>query len=1064
MIIKNASISFKNYLSHMIISILHLSDIHFKSAHNVVLNRKDKIFDITKNQIKGKDHLFILTSGDIAFSGKQEEYKIAKDFYTDLYQLYDKYDNQQANFLFVPGNHDCLFDYNNEEVRKIILQQFTEKGLEELTENLIAICCKPQDNYFDFVKDINGVTNNIATYVFQHPLLQIVTFSLNDFTIKFSLYNTSWDSSLHEKLGTLKFPIDYINEKIEPTPNSLSISVLHHPFNWQKPENSKEFRQALMYTSEVIISGHEHYSQVSLFNDFSNEFESIHIESSALQDTDNEKISNFNLINIDTDLSALQILKYEYDNNISNYKLLSEGEWRKINKEKKLKSRNYQLKKSFIHELENPGASFVHSTADEIKLIDIYVPPFFQNIDLDPVKKSRLMTFTHSESALSFDENIKKDFYKIILGDDYSGKTASLKYFYLKYYNKGFYPIYIPSQRITGVDQEKLKKIIENQFKQQYDELDETFENIDFEKIIILIDDFHTLETIKAKMVLINTIKRLFSKVIITGSELMMYDTYLDKKNKPIDIYADFEWYLIRELNPSLRNQLINKWYRLGQEYMDNKERNEFLKKVDFATSNIDTIIGKNFIPPYPIYILTILQGLETGDSESNSNKQHAYYYEQLITQSFKRVLSDKNDIGFYMTLCKELFFYLFNEKIRFQPITKEHFFSFLDHHKKEYSISKLNYEGVLKTLIDSRVLKVDSDKNILIAYKYLYYFFVARYLSDNMDESKVQEIIDLMSDRVYRDEYSNIIVFLTHLVRNKYIIQKLIEKSRDIYNFLPPAQLEDDITFINELQQTIPEQILKHIDVEDLREKELRQADEMQELEKQTENLSFSDTYDLNEDISTINVLSQLTRALRTINILGQLTKRYWGELKGDQKFDLAEETLLLGLRTLAFNFTLISGDTNQLIEYVKNIVEKKFINDNLSDEQLKNISKNLIFNLCHSASFSIIKRIADAVGSEKLSDTYEGIIEKYPFNSTLITHTAIKLEHFSGFPNHDLDVLNKKNEKNPLAFATIQNLLINHMYSYDIGFEKRQQICQKWNIKMEEQRAIASASQVRK
>ena len=277
--------------------------------------------------------------------------------------------------------------------------------------------------------------------------------------------------------------------------------------------------------------------------------------------------------------------------------------------------------------------------------------------------KITLPNFTLSENVLDIKESDEKSFLKIILGAESAGKTAILKYFFIKFYEKNYYPIYITSDKITGVDIEKFKRIVSKEFKLQYDELDETFENVDYKKIIILIDEFHNFTNTKAKVTLLRNLQKLFNKIIITGNELMIFESFKDKNDKTIEPYANFEWYLIKEFNPSLRAQLIKNWYRLGREYMDREERNDFFRKVDNAKNNIDAIVGKNLVPSFPVYMLAILQGLETGESNTTANKQHAYYYELLITNSLKRVLSDKEDIGFYMTLGKEYFYFLFKEK-----------------------------------------------------------------------------------------------------------------------------------------------------------------------------------------------------------------------------------------------------------------------------------------------------------------------------------------------------------------------------------------------------------------
>ncbi|MGB8193835.1 MAG: metallophosphoesterase, partial [Chitinophagaceae bacterium] len=665
----------------MLVSFLHLSDIHFKENKNVISNRKEKIFNTIKNELKGKDRTFIITSGDVAFSGKNEEYSHANEFYKYLYKEIKSYNGTESGLIFVPGNHDCDFDDSDQEIRKIILRSFSENGLTSISEKLIEVCCAPQNNFFEFQKSIEEKISYNGDTVFEHPLLKIKTYKLGDFVIKLSLFNSSWDSQLKEEMGKLKFPIDYLYDQIPTIENSLSISIVHHPFNWQSPENSRQFRKALLETSDIIISGHEHDGRLSILSDFGNQFDTLHVESPALQDSNNERTSSFNLINLNTDPLEVQVQSYTYNGDTAIYDLKTDTGWKGINKQKKFKSRDFQIKKEFLADIENPGASFTHRNVDNFKLADIYTPPIFNNISIDKEKKSRFQNYLHSDSALEMPEQIDDTFYKLVLGPEVSGKTALLRYFYLKYYEKGYYPIYLSGDKISDVSEDKIKQLVKRTLSKQYDELEGKFSEIDYRKIVLLIDDFHKYKIKKGKVALVKNITKLFKRVIISGSELMLFETYVTKENKKVEVFESFDQYIIQEFSPTLRNQLINKWYRLGKEYMDIDERNGFFRNIDLASSNITTIIGKNLIPAYPVYILTILQAFESGESDSTDNKLHAYYYEMLITKSLRKALPDKDDIGFYMTFCKEYFFFLFNEQIRFNPIAKDGFIRFVEFH-----------------------------------------------------------------------------------------------------------------------------------------------------------------------------------------------------------------------------------------------------------------------------------------------------------------------------------------------------------------------------------------------
>ena len=87
------------------LSWLHLSDFHLKKndkwSQNVVL--KSLLTDISNRYSKGRPLDFIFITGDLAFSGKSEEYLIVEDF---LHQLLTDTGVPSDRLLIVPGNHD----------------------------------------------------------------------------------------------------------------------------------------------------------------------------------------------------------------------------------------------------------------------------------------------------------------------------------------------------------------------------------------------------------------------------------------------------------------------------------------------------------------------------------------------------------------------------------------------------------------------------------------------------------------------------------------------------------------------------------------------------------------------------------------------------------------------------------------------------------------------------------------------------------------------------------------------------------------------------------------------
>ena len=111
---------------------LHLSDLHFQ-YHNDSFESTfvyDKLLEDLKHIESLIDCVFI--TGDIAYSGKEEEYKIATEFFHNVSASLNIPKNR---FFFVPGNHDILRNDTMPYVTKITDNIRDEKDLSGLLGN-----------------------------------------------------------------------------------------------------------------------------------------------------------------------------------------------------------------------------------------------------------------------------------------------------------------------------------------------------------------------------------------------------------------------------------------------------------------------------------------------------------------------------------------------------------------------------------------------------------------------------------------------------------------------------------------------------------------------------------------------------------------------------------------------------------------------------------------------------------------------------------------------------------------------------------------------------------------
>lgn len=1164
----------------MKISILHLSDLHFKEtnvAQDIVLDTLVKTIEESVNP-KYKINVIIIT-GDIAYSGKRKEYLNAKDTIDKIARICKIKNNR---IFIVPGNHDV----DRSKIGQGHIDWWYDcKDENEIIRNLSSqdsfpkIICK-LDEYFSFVREYLDPTIQLGK--FGEYICEIVDDEENSSPIKVKIVGLNsalfcgYDGDDKSKIVLGLEQINSCSSNLNRQ-NEIIISCLHHPIthfhSCEQPTIS-----TLERFSDIILLGHVHEQDNSIKwgadskdtiisnsgaaferRDTQNGFSIIELDSCTLKssirfykylpqrnnwipnkDINSETngifefcltknnftktdIENFTdeqnntvasspkyilVLNISFDelsrqkvsaiVSHLQsitndmnvtITKIETGSlkiyftakneisdcvmeeltDIAGIKVLSiekindfdETLNTEDNDDKSVYHWKTVMKPEVYQDRFNPGAAFTHSRVDDVNLNDIFVPPNLKKLDPEDKKNNKIDKVYSSESVLNKRNGIPLKV--VIYGDDNSGKSTLLKWWFNKYYDAGFIPILISGNDIKDIRIEKFKKFVTNEFLRQYTEYkDGGLEYYDKDKIILLIDDFHKIRFTHAKykLNLILNIDSEYSNIIIAGSDLIRYEAYHSDNSYYARLFEDFSEFLIIEMGPLLRYDLIKKWNYLGSEQL---ALNDVIRITKETESYVESIIGKNFIPSYPIYILTILQAKEASSIQKPEYSMHGFYYEFLISESLNSTVRDKSNIGLYYNYITDYAYALFDRKIRFAPVKIDDYIGFHNKYCREYNIS-VKYENILTVLENSKLLRVD-DNMVTIPYKYIYYFFVARYLANNISDGNIRNIIRSLCQRLHRDEYTNIIMFLTHLSKDQFIIKELLTNSKSIFMEYKPVKLDEDVSFINEMIEQLPEQIYQPISLEEAKREELREEEELALQEKEfDENLHIYD-YDLKEDISTLDSISKFVKAIKTIDIIGQVTKKYWGELKAAQKYELAEETYMLGLRSLGFYSSLVQrGSIDIVVQYLKTIYRKHNKNKKFSKDDIEKLSSNYIFGLCVMSSFGIIKRITNAIGHEKLENTFEEIFNKYDFTSIKLIDTSIKLDYNEEFPWSELKTLKKHTDKNFLAKVVLQNLVINYLRVFYTTFEEKQKICNLLGIKMDDQRLVDIQSQVKK
>ena len=1027
--------------------ILQLSDIHFKSSTDLI-DRFSKIPPVISAYHYEYDNVLLLLTGDIVYSGKKNEYETADVHLKGLIDEIEKLQGKKPFVCIIPGNHDCDFDVPNNKIREKIIEDITKKNYSAIYEGVIDLCKSVQINYNSFS---NSYKNNDDEHI--EGLLKLTKIQVLDKDITLLSFNTSWMSRLHEEEGKQFFPIKKINGSEIDFKSDLVISLLHHPYPWFNVFNRQELKTILEKKSDIILTGHEHIDIKELHYDLVGKY-TEYIAGDVFNDSDLPNYSGFNIIDIDFNNSQHRITNYKIDNDI--YKKGSQTEWYSYKRNLSISKRFFEISDNFMRFLTDVGAKYYHPHKEVLYLNDIYVYPILRDI-LKSRSPKDVNRFINSESIIK--DIIGKQI--VFVGAEKSGKTSLCKTIFSESFNIGYLPILIEGHKIINTNIEDFDKILLRNFKAQYSyNNQEYFEQLQSKEKIVIIDDFNkTKLNPNYRIRFINNLREKYPNIIITVDDLFPVEEILYKNSKTESLMKNFKQYQILEFGHHLRHKLIETWMLLGQEQYINDS--ELTKKIDYSTKIVDTIIGKNFVPSRPLYLLIIMQTIEAGHPHDLQESAYGHYYQYLITQALSKLVKQHDEIDAFYSYLTELSFYLYNNKIK--EISKDLLVKF---HKwycyEEYKVSAsfnalINLDKLLEILLDSSII-YEYAGSFSFRYKYIYYYFVARFFSNHISKPEIKNEIEKLLSMLYVEEYANIIVFLTHHTKEEFIIDGILSNALVIFSEYEPIKLEDDVATINKLVATIPKIVLEERNVRENRERVMKMKDQIEENEKE-ENEKEEILPDTPE--SELDLFTKLNVSFKYIEIIGQLLKNYHGSLNAKSRYKLGREAYNIGMRSLNFFMSGLQENLDPIVKEIINSIEKL---EKLDDVEIEALSKKILFSLCYFITTGFVKKVSNSIGHEKLSETFTEILEKNFTNSFNLIDISIKLDFYENFPFAELKNLSEKFKEYGLPHVTLQRLVINYLYMFPTSVKDKQKICTLLGIPIDNQRIIQLKSPEKK
>jgi archaellum biogenesis ATPase FlaH len=695
------------------------------------------------------------------------------------------------------------------------------------------------------------------------------------------------------------------------------------------------------------------------------------------------------------------------------------------------------VKESFLKFLENVELlTKAHSGKNTVVLSDIFVYPELEEYD-------DLKDDFRKENAEKLIKNFQQYSKILIAGENQSGKTTLCKKFFTELLEINLIPVYISDNKRQYAG--KIQNRIREQFQEQYEGID--FNAIDSNIIVPIIDDFHFAKNKE----------RLINELSIYQYSVIIVDDIFSLNFKNESLTESFHQIRIKECSPSLRNILIEKWVSLS----DNKNiihitPNEHYQKLDCTTEFVNCalgkIIGSGIMPAYPFFILSIISTHDALESPINQEiTSQAHCYQALIYFSLRKEGVKPDEIDTYINFLTVFSFFLYEDKK--SEASKEELNQFIKKYKIKY-IFPPKQDVFLTKLINSRIIILDNLGNYQFNYLYVYYFFVAKYISENID-SETQKI-DFIANNLHKDENAYIAVFISHHSKKSCILEKIKQNAYSLFSEWTPANLsKEELSFFDSKLDNIIKEVLPSNNTKP----EIERADRL----RNQDNIESSDdtngkieSFDTQEDSFSI----ELRRSIKTVEVMGLIIKNRAGSLEITELENMFEEGMNVYLRILKSFFDVVEHNEETIIHFIYNKLEpiaNKFNGEKIEDKilnippkELEKISRKIFWNMNFFVIYNIINKIIHSLGSNQLIEITKTVCDKKDTPAAFLIKHGVLMWYNKNIQSENIS--KKINEENfsETAKKVMRCMIVNYCSLHSVNFKEKQRLSEKLNIKL--------------
>lgn len=812
----------------MKILFLHISDMHCKASDKNLGKKILKIAPALK-EIGQFDRAVFVFSGDLADSADENEYKTARFLIGKLiYTLAKTYNCGFIHSFIVPGNHDIKLSDNCRSCKDILKFNKAEKIESEI---------ELMDSFFEYSTSKGCFLKN--------KIVDVHTISFDNKKFRICLLNSAPFSTRCPDDKELHFLPDYVSENLTRDENiDFQITVIHHSYEWFD-WSSKEMLKNHLSSNDLVLFGHEHKAEAYTQN--SPNGAELNVIMGGEFTLNLEKSASFNAIVFDTESMEICQNEFEWNKNNCIFNIKQKVPFTK-------KKRILEPTEKYINDLLSDRQNISNLFTDYYvfpKLIvkgELFSDDYIDNIDVnkifDILKKEKIIKITGNASV---------------------GKSALLKYLYLKAKEYGYVPLFIEKRSYS---ENIIEKIIKRMFKLQYGNVDYSlYEQGNRNIQIVFIDDIDLIADSKSRQHLIEYILDSGRMLVCSIKEKLQDLEEIVKEKLKEKTVSSFDIpYFLKES----RDKLVSNICEINKKSSDDKLI--ICSSLDYMTQ-----CQSGLISLVPATIIQYIKFFLSNDNHDNTGiKAISLVYETNIKSAIINSTSSDN-ASIYLSVLEFLAsnMYFTYQKEFINTVELE---SIIDNFNKlrKAKINAKKFCNVCKSADLLRECEESfsvhfSDKNTLA-------YFVAKSINKEIEkDSTNQEHLKYVMQHICFGINDTIILFLSYIRNNTNVILNIAKTATDLLKNYPELDFDkNNMPFIKQsldLSNVVPS-----------KKEKIESTKTIEEIERvKQENIIFKGIFDFDE--SDVNKERyRILRALKYTRLIGRILVEQYGELETEE------------------------------------------------------------------------------------------------------------------------------------------------------------------------------------